>query len=116
MGNKEQILELLKRESLTSGEISKRITIREDPEDNKNNIRTYLLRLKKDNLIESTGKKGKHNIYRAKNNDYIEKLRLESSILKKMLPKFIELEVNLEDTTEKEDKRIMELIKECQLI
>lgn len=115
MGNKEKILDLLKKESLTSGEISKRITIREDSEDNKNNIRTYLLRLKKENLIESSGKKGKYNIYRVKNNDYLEKLQLESSILKKMLVKFIELEVNLEDTTEREDKRIMELIKECQL-
>jgi len=44
------------------------------------------------------------------------KLSIDTQILKKLLVKFIDLEVKLEDTTEIEDKRIMELIKECQLI
>lgn len=44
------------------------------------------------------------------------KLTIDTQILKKLLVKFIDLEVNLEGTTEIEDKRIMELIKECQLI
>jgi len=41
---------------------------------------------------------------------------IDTEILKKILVKFIDLEVSLEDTTEIEDKRIMELISECQLI
>lgn len=44
------------------------------------------------------------------------KLAIDTQILKKLLIKFIDLEVKLEDTTEIEDKRIVELIKECQLI
>ena len=44
------------------------------------------------------------------------KLAIDTEILKKLLVKFIDLEVKLEDTTEIEDKRIMELIEECQLI
>ncbi len=44
------------------------------------------------------------------------KLEIDTEILKKLLVKFIDLEVKLEDTTEIEDKRIMELIEECQLI
>ena len=44
------------------------------------------------------------------------KLTIDTQILKKLLVKFIDLEVKLEDTTKIEDKRIMELIKECQLI
>lgn len=48
--------------------------------------------------------------------DLLEGNVIDTLILKKLLVKFIDLEVVLEDTTEMEDKRIMELIKECQLI
>ena len=44
------------------------------------------------------------------------KFELDTKILKKLLVNFVDLEVNLKTTTEIEDKRIMELIKECQLI
>ena len=44
------------------------------------------------------------------------KLAIDTQILKKLLVKFVDLEVKLENTTEIEDKRILELIKECQLI
>ncbi len=42
------------------------------------------------------------------------KLELDTQILKKMIPKFIEYGIELKTTTEIEDKRIMELIEECQ--
>ena len=48
--------------------------------------------------------------------DLLDDKFVDTLILKKLLVKFIDLEVKLEDTTEIEDKRIMELIKECQLI
>ena len=41
---------------------------------------------------------------------------VDTEILKKLLVKFIDLEVKLEDLTELEHKRIMELIKEWNLI
>ena len=44
------------------------------------------------------------------------KPNLDTQLLKKLLIKFVDLEVNLENTTLEEDNRIMELIKECQLI
>lgn len=41
---------------------------------------------------------------------------VDTEILKKLLVKFIDLEVKLEDLTELEHKRIMEMIKEWNLI
>lgn len=41
------------------------------------------------------------------------KFELDTEILKKMIPLFVEKGLTLNTTTEEEDKRIMELIKEC---
>lgn len=46
--------------------------------------------------------------------DLLEGKFIDTKILKKMIPKFIEYGIELKNTTEIEDKRIMELIKECQ--
>jgi len=107
MSNKYKILELLKEQELTIKEITDKTKF------NENEVRTYIHRLLEDNLIKDIGKKNRWIIYTA-----IEKTpnNIDTYILKKILPKFIELEVKLENTTEREDKRIMELIKECQLI
>lgn len=40
-------------------------------------------------------------------------ISIDTSILKKMIPEFVRIGVNLKTTTEMEDKRIMELIEEC---
>lgn len=44
---------------------------------------------------------------------YINNSSVDTSILKKMIPEFVKTGINLRTTTEIEDKRIMELIKEC---
>ena len=72
-------------------------------------------RLKKDNVIEKCGIDNRYKIYKLKSDVSNEKTELiDTQILKKMIPKFIEVGIILESTTEKEDQRIMELIKECQ--
>ena len=57
MSKKEQILELLRQEPLTSKEISTKLGF-EGQE-----TRTYLLRLKKANKIYSLEKRGRYNVY-----------------------------------------------------
>ena len=57
MSKKEQILELLKQEPLTSKEISDKLGFE------KQETRTYLLRLKKANKIYSLEKRGRFNVY-----------------------------------------------------
>ena len=62
-GNKEKIYQLLQKESLTSIEIAEKLKISEDPEKNIQYIRTYIQRLKNDNIIESREKKGRYQVY-----------------------------------------------------
>ena len=57
MSKKEQILELLKQEPLTSKEISTKLGFEEQE------TRIYLLRLKKANKIYSLEKRGRFNVY-----------------------------------------------------
>jgi len=40
-------------------------------------------------------------------------ISIDTEILKKMIPPFIDAGIKLDSTTEIEDKRIMELIQEC---
>lgn len=54
-------------------------------------------------------------LYECRNN-YLEgkiKKSIDTEILKKMIPAFIDAGIKLDSTTEIEDKRIMELIQEC---
>lgn len=79
---------------------------------------SYLKRLKKKGKIETYkahNTKGKIITYKLIPNTKKEQESngLDTEILKKILPKFVKLEVYLEDTNEQEDKRIEELIKEC---
>lgn len=57
MSKKDQILELLKQETLTSKEISTKLGFEEQE------TRIYLLRLKKANKIFSLEKRGRFNVY-----------------------------------------------------
>jgi len=55
--NKDQILTLLKSKALTSKELAEKLIL------SKQDTRTYLLRLKKDDKIKSIGKKGRFYVY-----------------------------------------------------
>ncbi|MFX1567828.1 MAG: winged helix-turn-helix transcriptional regulator [Promethearchaeota archaeon] len=103
MSNKEKILELLKENELTIKEIATKMNLSE------NETRVYIHRLKRNDLIQEIGKKKRYIIYTT----IKEKEDLDTSILKKMIPKFIEYGIKLDTTTEKEDKRLMELIETC---
>lgn len=71
MSNKYKILELLNQESLTIQEIANKT------EFNQNEVRVYIYRLKKDNLVKELGKKNRFIIYTAaeknhqNNNEFI---------------------------------------------
>lgn len=105
MSNKEKIIELLNNSELTVKEIADKIDISES------DTRVYLKRIKDQNNIKLKviGTKNKYKIYTIEQNGNI-----DTEILKKMIPKFIEREITLDNTTEIEDKRIMELIQKCQ--
>lgn len=108
MSKRSEILELLTKNDLTTKEIQKKTDYDMDL------IWQYINQFKKEKKIEQIRKKGRFAVYTIikKNNQE----NIDTEILKKMLPKFIDLEVYLEDTTEIEDKRIGELIKQCRLI
>lgn len=106
VSNKYKILELLKEEELTVKKIA------EKTEFNIPEIRVYVNRLMKDNLVKKVGKLDRYVIYVAIEKETLID-NLDTSILKKMIPKFIEFGIKLDSTTDKEDKRIMELIEVC---
>ena len=108
MGYIEEIYELLQKEDLTIDQLSGRIQIKPNPEDNKNNIRVYINRLiERDHLIEIIGKEGRSRIYRAiKSNS-----NLEIQLLKKFIPIFLENDLDI-DLTDQEFNRIKELYEE----
>ncbi len=110
MSNKEKILEMLMEKELTVKEIAEKLEISE------NAVNVYICRLRNDNLIKKVGIKNRYNIYASISKEIIKETHLDTQILKKLLVKFVDLEVKLENTNNNEDKRIMELIKECQLI
>ncbi len=120
MGNNEKIIEILKKNNagMTYQDVLDRY--KEIYGIELKNAYVYLMRLKKKGIINSyptVDKKGKGFTYKLlEQKENQERNILDTQILKKILPKFIELEVNLKDTIEIEDKRIVELIKECQLI
>lgn len=69
MSNKYKILELLKVDKLTVKEIVDKTEFKE------NDVRTYIHRLLKDNLIKQIGKKDRYCLYEAVENDSIELLK-----------------------------------------
>jgi len=77
-------------------------------------IRRLLIQLKDEKIIKRE-KKGAKFIYTVieEVKDLQKSKLIDTQILKKMIPKFIEYGITLESTTEKEDKRIMELIQIC---
>lgn len=106
MGNKDRIYNLLKKRELTNKEIAKKTNL------SINETRVYVNRLKKENKVKSIGKKERYKIYKAietkdeKNNQYLDTL-----ILKKLIPKFIEKGIKV-DLGNKEVNRLEQLIKE----
>lgn len=77
-------------------------------------IRRLLIQLKDEKVIKRE-KKGAKFIYTIieKAKDLQKRELIDTQILEKMIPKFIEYGIKLESTTEKEDKRIMEVIQKC---
>jgi len=108
MGYKEQILKILNGNKLTVKKLAEKLNISES------DIRVYIKRIKDNNIneLEVVGTEDKYKVYTLNKREQ-ESNDLYKSILRKILPQFVELEVYLEDTTEQEDKKIEELIKEC---
>ncbi len=99
MSKKYKVLELLKEKELTVKEIT------DKTEFNENEVRVYIHRLLKDNLIKEIGKKNRYCIYSA-----IEKelTSLDTQILIKMIPEFIKNQIEL-DLSENEIERVRKL-------
>lgn len=76
MSNKYIILELLKVDKLTVKEIVDKTEFKE------NDVRTYIHRLLKDNLIKQIGKKDRYCLYEAVENDPIEFLKFMNDFFK----------------------------------
>jgi len=111
MGNKENVLEILKdnNDGLTFAEINIEYTSNHNGKELGHDPYNYLNRLVDMGLVETFKPKirtGKILGFRATEKAW-EKEALE--ILKKMIPEFKRLRVNLKTTTPKEDKILMEL-------
>ncbi len=96
LSNKERILNLLKSKGLTSRQIAEKLKL------SKQDTRTYLLRLKKENKIKTLGKKGRYYIYTAKMPLNTTGLSLKDEISKKIF----ELEAKLKTITSKPNKSL----------
>lgn len=81
MGNKEEILEILKSENLTASEIAIKQGI------SVNSVKTYLQRLKNDKLVMSITKKGREMVWSINTKEVSEDYK-ESVELLKFLNKF----------------------------
>lgn len=102
-----KIIDILTKESrLTINEIFDKSEIAIE---RKEYLRCCVNRLSKAEKIAKDGKNGKEYLYSLINN--IKELE-DTLILKKMIPEFINYGVNLKTTTDKEDKRILELIED----
>ena len=113
MTMKEKIIEILRGNKYTVKEITQKVNKKYNINTNENKVRVYINRLKQKNLIGKCGIDNRYKIYKLVSDS---NSNIDTQILRKFLPIFIDLEVKLENTTEKEAKRILELIKECQLI
>ncbi len=103
MSNKYKILEMLKQNELTVKEIA------ENSEFNENEVRTYIHRLLKDNLIKEIGKKNKYFIYTA-----IEKE--SNGNLKALIKNLYSLMNTKMDFIKTPDNNDIELINKIELV
>lgn len=110
LSNKEKIYDILKGNRLTIKDIAERTKF------NENEVRVYIHRLKEKSLVKEVSKEGRWVIYSAieQEKEFDNSKIIDTNILLKMIPKFIEYGIKLDTTTEKEDKRLMELINQCQ--
>lgn len=103
MSNKYEILEILKQNELTVEEIANKTKF------NENEIRVYINRLMKDNLVKKIGKKNRYILYTA-----IEKESNGESIkLLKRLYTLMNEKMNFEKTPDTND---IELIKKIETV
>ena len=89
LSNKDRILDLLKTHSLTSDKIAGKLNL------SKQDTRTYLLRLKKEDKIKTLGKRGRQYIYTYKTYKApsdLEKSHIDTNILVEVLRDYLESE------------------------
>ena len=77
----EKIADLLEYEDLNSEQIAEHIKLKEDPEENKKHIRTYINRALNYDLITVVRKKGRLNYYSKVENGYVEIHEIELKAL-----------------------------------
>ncbi|MHA1931815.1 MAG: roadblock/LC7 domain-containing protein [Promethearchaeota archaeon] len=103
LSNKDRILDLLKTDSLTSNKIADKLDL------SKQDTRTYLLRLKKEDKIKTLGKKGRQYIYTYKAYEApsdTEKPHIDTNILVEVLRDYLESEPSFKKEV---NKKIAEL-------
>jgi DNA-binding transcriptional regulator YhcF (GntR family) len=109
MGNKEHILELFRREEreFTVGDVAFITKF------NKNEARVYIHRLKNENLLKETGKRGRYITYKAVDQEEREKIEIYEDIIKRFIPKFIEKGIDI-DFPNEEFKIVKKLYEEVK--
>ena len=100
LSNKDRILDLLKTNSLTSIKIADKLNL------SKQDTRTYLLRLKKEEKIKTLGKRGRQYIYTYKAPSDTEKSHIDTNILVEVLRDYLESEPSFKKEV---NKKIAEL-------
>jgi len=98
LSNKDRILNLLKTNSLTSYEIADKLNL------SKQNTRTYLLRLKKEEKIKTLGKRGRNYIYTYKTYKAPvdpEKSHIDTNLLVEVLKEYLESEPSFKKEVKK---------------
>ena len=100
LSNKDRILDLLKTNSLTSNKIADKLNL------SKQDTRTYLLRLKKEEKIKTLGKRGRQYIYTYKAPSDTEKSHIDTNILVEVLRDYLESEPSFKKEV---NKKIAEL-------
>jgi len=89
MGKKDIIYDLLKKSDLTTAELADKTGLDE------NQCRTYVNRLKQENLVKNIGKKERYKIYRAVNG---EKANMSHRILHDKVDKLGKLNAELKES------------------
>ncbi len=100
LSNKDRIFNLLKSNSLTSNEIADKLNL------SKQDTRTYLLRLKKEEKIKTLGKRGRYYIYTYKTPVDSEKSHIDRNMLVEVLKDYLESEPSFKNEI---NKKIAEL-------
>ncbi|MBD3216207.1 MAG: hypothetical protein GF311_26575 [Candidatus Lokiarchaeota archaeon] len=121
MSKKDQVYQLLLDKDLTSKEISQELQ-RTNETFTENETKVYIYRLKNEGLVKSVGKKTFENDQKERAKPYTmyrgipmvqgkKDASLDTTILKKMIPKFVETGIKIELTTN-EINRIKQLASE----